>query len=379
MTLWKVVKDICEIENPCTITEDKLQLMTDACREMAAFHNDHCPEINHLYKRHHFSPSDIKTYKDLTKIPPLGVSAMKRYLLTSMPEETAVLKLTSSGTKGIKTQIWFDQDSLDRVQRMLDVFLEQEGMVSDQPTNYLIFNYDPEDAKDLGVAFSDANQMRFAPIHATHYTVKKDSSGEWFFDTDKALEVLEKYSKETFPVRIFGMPAFIHEFVRICQRKNLSYKLPQGSLMITGGGWKASEDKMITRAEFRAECEGVFGIDEKWQRDAYGMAEHSAPYFECSAHRFHVAVFNCLLLRDPETMEVVPKGEQGLMELITPFNAIMPTLALLTTDWAKEDLDPCPCGHNSPTFTLLGRAGISKHKGCAIHADDIVKREAGSK
>jgi len=104
------------------------------------------------------------------------------------------------------------------------------------------------------------------------------------------------------------------------------------------------------------------------------MAEHSAPYFECREHRFHVAVFNKLIIRDPETMEPLPKGEQGLMELITPFNAMMPTLALLTTDWAIEDAAPCPCGYNAPTFTLLGRAGISKHKGCAIHAEDIVKR-----
>jgi hypothetical protein len=38
------------------------------------------------------------------------------------------------------------------------------------------------------------------------------------------------------------------------------------------------------------------------------------------------------------------------------------------------DKGPCPCGRRSPTFTLVGRGGVSKHKGCAIHAADIVKK-----
>lgn len=374
MSAFPKSKAICEIENPCLITDEKCQLMLEACREMATFHFENCPEIKFLYEKHGFKPESLKDYADLEKIPPLGVSAMKRYLMTSLDHKEAVLRLTSSGTKGIKTQIWFDQKSLDRVQRMLDVFLEQERMVSTTPTNYLVFTYDPDDAKDLGIAYTDKNQMRFAPINRVHYALKKNSLDEWVFDKEKALEVLREYAQEPHPVRVFGMPAFLHDFVGMCLKEKATFSLPEGSLMITGGGWKAAEDKMISRDDFREECSQVFGIPTEWIRDAYGMAEHSAPYFECKAHKFHVAVFNKLIIRDPETMKPLPPGQQGLMELITPFNAMMPTLALLTTDWAIEDPEPCECGYNAPTFTLLGRAGIAKHKGCAIHAEDIVKR-----
>ena len=106
----------------------------------------------------------------------------------------------------------------------------------------------------------------------------------------------------------------------------------------------------------------------------FGMAEHSAPYMECDLHFFHVPVYNRILVRDPVTLEVLPAGQTGLLEFITPFNAMMPNLAILSTDLGYLNAEPCACGRKSPTFTLVGRGGIKKHKGCAITATDLVKR-----
>jgi phenylacetate-coenzyme A ligase PaaK-like adenylate-forming protein len=365
---------ISEIKDPLNWAAEKDQLMADACREMAIFHSANSPDVRRLYERHKFNPASINSIADLERIPAIGVSAMKYYLLTSMPESAAVLKLTSSGTRGQKTHIWFDQGSLNRVQRMLDVYFEQEQMTSDKKTNYLIFNYDPEDAGDLGIAYTEKNQLRFAPVADEFYAVKKDASGEWKFLKEQAFAMLEKFSKDSKPVRILGMPSFLFEFVEFARARKTFFSVPPGSLMITGGGWKAAEDKKVSREDFRQSCSEVFGIPDPWIRDAYGMAEHSAPYFECRKHRFHIAAFNRLIARDPVTMAALPDGEKGLLELITPFNAIMPTLAILSTDWVVIHPTPCSCGWKSPTFELLGRAGTSKHKGCAIHADDIVKR-----
>ena len=365
---------ISEIENPLSWTPEKQQLMVDACREMALFHYENSPFMKQFYNFHSFNPNCIQQEEDLVKIPAIGVSAMKKHLLLTLPAEKASLKLTSSGTKGIKTQIWFDTESLNRVQRMLDVTLGQEGLVSSEKTNYLIFGYNVKDAKNLGTAFTKKNQTRFAPAHYINYALEMDESGEWQFMREHCVSVFQEYEKEGKPVRILGMPAFLFEFVNFALNNNLSFKLPKGSVILTGGGWKAAEDKKVSRDEFREMCASVFGIPTENMRDGFGMVEHSAPYYECKHHRFHVPAFNRVIVRDPNTMEVLPAGEPGLMQLITPFNAMMPNLSILTTDWCSIDPDPCTCGHTSPTFTLLGRAGNSKHKGCAIHADDIVKR-----
>ena len=148
--------------------------------------------------------------------------------------------------------------------------------------------------------------------------------------------------------------------------------------MVTGGGWKAAEQKKITRVEFREQVTRLLGITAENIRDGYGMAEHSAPYIECKAHRLHVPVYNRIIVRDPVTLSALPPGEIGLLELVTPFNLMMPNLAVLSSDLGAMDPEPCECGRRSPTFTLAGRGGLVKHKGCALHADDIVRREVSA-
>ena len=370
------VDQISEIESPLDWSPEKNEIFYAACREIGAFHVRENPVIEKLYARYEFSPESVRSEKDIAKIPAVGVTAMKYHLLMTLQPEVAVLKLTSSGTRGQKTQIWFDQASLDRVQRMMDVYFEQEGIVSKDLNNYFIFNYDPDDAGDLGIAYTEKNQMRFAPIAGHHFAIKKDSTGNWVFDKNLALETLKRFEREGLPLRIFAMPAFLFEFVEWMRETGVEpMKFPETSWIITGGGWKAAEDKKVSRESFRQMCLDAFGIPLGRQRDAFGMAEHCAPYIECKEHRLHVPVYNRVIIRDPVTMEVLPDGEAGLMELVTPFNAMMPTLAIHTTDYGRIRPDACPCGFKSPTFEILGRAGLSKHKGCAITANEIVRRK----
>ncbi|MFC1521761.1 hypothetical protein ACFL6Y_05085 [Elusimicrobiota bacterium] len=365
---------ISRIKNPLDWTRAKIRLMIDACREMAIFHARHSPEMGAIYKRYGFDPKSIRHESDLKRIPVIGVTAMKYFLLTSLPAKSAVLKLTSSGTSGQKTRIWFDGPSLDRVQAMLENLWKQEGLVSSEKANYVMFVYDPKEAKDLGIAFSDKNQQRFAPVAESFYAIRKDTQGAWQYRKDDTIAKLREFALAGKPVRLFGIPSFIYEIIQELDSRKCRIKLPSGSLMMTGGGWKAAEDKKVSREYFRMKIEQLLGLVPGRIRDGYGLAEHSAPYVECSDHKFHVPVYNRVVVRDPSTMQALPPGRTGLLELITPFNAMMPTLAILSTDMGYIEENKCKCGHSSPTFVLVGRGGVSKHKGCAIHASEVVKR-----
>lgn len=364
---------VCRVKDPHVWTPAKTRLMAAACREMAVFHSRNSPELSAIYRRRGFRPESIRTEADLKRIPMLVVSAMKQYLLTSLPRERCVLNLTSSGTRGQKTQIWFDRDSLSRCQAQLSGLWEQEGLLSQEPTNYLMFVYDPKEAKDLGIAFSDTNQQRFAPAARVFYAVRKGAGGGWEFRKDEAARTLREYAAEGRPARLFGIPSFIHEFIEELREP---VRLPPGSWMVTGGGWKAAEDKKVSRQSFRERAAEMLGLPVEAVRDGYGMAEHCAPYLECRKHRFHVPAYNRVFVRDPVTLAVLPPGRPGLLELISPWNAMMPNLAILSTDMGMIGAARCPCGYNSPTFTLLGRGGLTKHKGCAIHAGEIVRRSS---
>jgi hypothetical protein len=73
-------------------------------------------------------------------------------------------------------------------------------------------------------------------------------------------------------------------------------------------------------------------------------------------------------------MAALPAGHIGLLELITPFNSMMPNLSVLSTDLGYLDTEQCTCGLKSPTFTLVGRGGLVKHKGCAMTAAELTKK-----
>jgi hypothetical protein len=371
------VAGIARVADPLDWTPEKTRMMVAACRTMARYHRERCPEIAALYARRRFDPDAIRCEEDLAAIPPLGVTAMKHFLLLSHPEDEAVLHLTSSGTGGQKTQVLFDAASLDRVQAMMEGLWLQEGLVSREPASYVMFAYDPDEAKDLGIAFTNKNLQRFAPVADSFYAIRRDGETAWAFRARETLERLDALAaaRPPRPVRLLGMPAFIHELLAGLPG-GFSIRLPAGSLMVTGGGWKAAEDRRVSREEFREAVTAHLGIPGDRVRDNYGLAEHSAPYIECPEHRFHVPVFNRVLVRDPVTLDVLPPGDVGLLELITPFNSMMPTLALLTTDLACVERAACGCGRRSPTFVLVGRGGITKHKGCAITAGEIVRRGA---
>jgi len=374
MTDFTAATEISGIPRPLDWSKYQRNRMIDACREMAEFHAEHSSDIGYLYRKHEFDPSSIKSEADLERIPFVGVTAMKYFLLTSLPDAAAVLRLTSSGTRGQKTQIWFDEASLARVQSMLDGLWAQEGLVSNEPTNYVNFIYDPEQAKDLGIAFSVKNEQRFTPILESYFTIRKNAHGAWEFQKDETIRRLRKYAEAGEPVRILGVPSFIYELLQALEGEP-PIRLNPNSFLLTGGGWKAAEDKSVTRQQFRQLVTDRLGIPDENMRDGYGMAEHSAPYIECRNHRFHIPVYNRILVRDPETLAVLPDGKTGLLEFITPFNAMMPNLAILSTDLGYLDPEPCLCGWTAPTFTLVGRGGLVKHKGCAITAAEIVKRD----
>ena len=106
-----------------------------------------------------------------------------------------------------------DQGSLDRAQSMMDGQWDQEGMISSNPTNYVAFIYDSDEAGDLGISFSVKNEQRFAPVNESYFTVKKDNQGKWEFRLEETIDTLVRFSRGGLPVRLLGVPSFIFDLV----------------------------------------------------------------------------------------------------------------------------------------------------------------------
>ena len=86
-------------KDPFAIEETE-RLFLDAVKENCRFQYRHCGPYREILDHFHFSPEDLKEYKDIEKLPFLPTWVFKNYPLFSMPERKMLIQATSSGTKG---------------------------------------------------------------------------------------------------------------------------------------------------------------------------------------------------------------------------------------------------------------------------------------
>lgn len=355
------------LSNPFDASPQAEDVFIAAMREAVDWHFDNSEAYRNLCQLQAF---DCATWVDILAIPHVYVNAFKARELLSIPKSEVVLNLSSSGTTGQKSQIFFDRISLDRALRMVEAVFDAMGFVDrGQEVNYLLFAYDPAEAAKVGTAFTDDNLTTYTKRRAVHYALRwSPETSKFEFGLEEAYAVLQGYAKEEFPTRILGFPAFLDRLVDYHHRRTKSpLRLAPGSLVHTGGGWKSSEHEAIDKTVFRNKVSLALGVDQKHIRDGYGLVEHSVPYIECEEHRFHVPVYSRAVARDVVTLAPLESGAVGFLELLTPYIRSMPAHALLTSDLAATHVG-CACGRMTRWIEFMGRAGVKKNKGCAITA-----------
>ena len=356
--------------------EGSSEIFLQSMRDSVKHHMDNNGFFKDYMDREGFSPDEIKTEEDLAKIPFIHANFFKKYEVLSVDRDSITEHVTSSGTTGQKSQMFFDKDSFDFGNAMIENEFRYYGFLSDEPTNYLLFTYEPaQTSKNLGTAKTDVGMLSYAPVNDTFFALRYNGQGH-DFDVYGTIKALEEYEESGLPVRIFGFPSFLYFTVK--QMKDTNHrplKLNPKSMTMLGGGWKGYADKQISKTELYALVEEMLGIPESNCRDGYGSTEHSVPYFECPKHRFHIPVYSRMIIRDVETLKPLPLGKPGFANFITPHLLSVPAISVLMGDMAvMHDAKECGCGIKTPFMEILGRAGTSKAKSCAITASELLKR-----
>lgn len=340
-----------------------------AMQEAFAFHYLGNDMLQRMCRERDFFPWNLRRQEQIPDIPYFFVTALKYHEVKSVPEEEIVLTLRSSGTTGQTSAIYLDRTSLRRIKRIVRHIYLDLDMVTKVKTNYLCFTYDPEVAKDVGTAFSDKLLTGLTGVNHVCYAMIWDQDRQdWHLDVDRVARHLERYEASGRPFRVLGFPAHTWSVLeQIVNVRGKPFRFGPRSFVITGGGWKNFDNSQIVPEVFREQVGRRLGIPAQNVRDLYGMVEHGVPYCECEKHRMHVPCFSRVYVRDPVTLEVLPPGEAGLLQFVTPYHRSFPAVSLLTTDRGTLSAN-CPCGRHSPVLKLLGRAGVKKHQGCAIAA-----------
>jgi phenylacetate-coenzyme A ligase PaaK-like adenylate-forming protein len=131
------------------------------------------------------------------------------------------------------------------------------------------------------------------------------------------------------------------------------------------GGWKKLQEQAVDNHTFRAELKSWAGIETVV--NYYGMVEQTGSLFmECEEGHLHAPIYSDIIIRNPQTFEPSPLGEEGIVEVLSIVPRSYPGHGLLTEDWGMLlGEDDCACGRQGKYFKILGRVAKAETRGCS--------------
>jgi hypothetical protein len=258
--------------------------------------------------------------------------------------------------------------------------------------------------KTLSFGFAKVNKMRMYFLGPTAEHFPNSSLGYMFsgirdefgdeksavFFSPQGVDVnglqaaLEMASQENAPVFILGTALAFAEAMEKFVQHGRKFQLPSGSRLLDTGGYKGHRSE-VSREEFQRQLITTFGVPREYLLNEYGMTELSSQFYES---RLPGVALGGGLIRgterprpsalrpphfpppwvrvaaaDPETLEILPDGEVGLLRIFDLAN-VDSVMAIQTEDLGRAWQD---------RLELLGRATGAELRGCSLLTEAIVK------
>lgn len=280
------------------------------------------PYYSQIYKQIGFDPSDVKSLDDIQGLPFTSKNELREhypYGFLAVPRDEIVRMHSSSGTTGRPTVVFHTMRDIDNWANLVarsiymagarrsDVF--QNTMGYGLFTGGLGFHYGAEKIGMMVIPSGPGNSQRQIVFMQE-------------FDTT-AIHILPSYALHLLDV---------FEELSLDPKKDVKLR------MAFIGAEPHSE-------EMRKKIEDSYDIDAF---NSYGLSEMCGPgvAFECpEKNGLHVWEDNFLIeIIDPQTLKLLPDGEEGEIVFTTLNREGMPLIRYRTRDLARIYPDPCPCG-----------------------------------
>ena len=367
------VRKLCEINQPYEISDETDALFVKAFREIIAWHKDRNSFYDTLLEKEGYRIDSLQIVDDLQYLPFIHANFFKLHETLSISRGSVVEHMTSSGTSGQKSQMFFDKWSIESSRRMVRFIYEENGFDRpDTETNFLLYAYEPTIGLEVGTTRTNTFLTSFAKPREVFYALRNTSDG-YEFDRFGTIERLQRFASEGLPVRIHGFPSFMYFTLKLMEEMHIMLSLHPDSLVMFGGGWKGYANEEIPKEQLYTLIHERLGILPERIRDAYGSVEHSIPYIECSRHHLHIPIWSRLFVRDVRTLEVLGYEQSGFLNFVTPYITSVPAVSVMMGDLGLLHGPGCACGAETPYFEVLGRAGLARNKSCAISASELLK------
>lgn len=334
----------------------KQPLLLSALNALTEWHVQRCPPYAHARAR--MFAAGAATCREA--LPWLPVRLFKTQELVSAAPSQIIKTLTSSGTTGqAVSRIYLDRETSLRQTRVLTTIMA--SFLGKQRWPMVIV-----DSADL---LKDRSKFNARAAGILGFSV---FGRQHHYCLDEHLDV-QIDQLEAFLAQHRGTPILVFGFTFVVWQRLLQAVMAQGrrldfgpgSTLIHGGGWKRLQDQQVDNATFKALLKTHLGLERVF--NYYGMVEQVGSIFmECEHGHLHAPMFADVIVRDPITLEPLPPGREGVVQVLSALPVSYPGHSLLTEDLGVlHGEDDCPCGRMGRHFSVLGRLPQVELRGCS--------------
>jgi hypothetical protein len=327
-------------------------------RALTEHHAAHCQTYGNVLNRV-FGSRNGQPMEALEDIPYLPVSLFKTHALSSVPETEVIKVLTSSGTTGQQpSRVFLDAETASVQSAVLvkvaQHFLGKERLpmvIVDHPG--VLRDRQSHSARGAGIL----GMAQFG--HRPFYALREDMS----LNEEGLHAYLEQ--SEGRRVLLFGFTFMVWQYlIQPLERAGKQLNIAGGTL-VHSGGWKKLEQIAVTPLAFRERVQAATNVEKVI--NFYGMVEQvGGVYFENPIHHLHAPIYSEVIVRHPVTLEPVPDGQPGLVQVLSCLPTSYPGHSLLTDDLGViRGVDPEGTGMGGRCFEILGRVPKAELRGCS--------------
>ena len=298
-----------------------------------------------------------------TDVPYLPVSVFKQFDLRTIPEDQVVRVLRSSATTtGTPSRVYLDKTTVLRQSRGLAAIVMD--VLGKQRRPFLVLDCKEINQPGMDLSARGAAVRGLIPFAST-VTYGLLSQGDGLEPDVSAIErFFEEHAGRN--VLLFGFTYIV--WINVIQKlrtRGVRFDHPQLTLLHSGG-WKRLTEMKVEKERFARGVAEVFGCDPMNVRDFYGMVEQVGVIFiDCEVGHKHTPTFAEVAIRDFLSLEQVPVGGSGLIEVLSALPTSYPGHGLLTEDVGTLlGYDDCPCGRKGLYFRFRSRVEQVEVRGC---------------
>lgn len=325
--------------------------------EVSIYQALHVAPVGSLWKSRGVEPLDLRDWREA---PPVPATAFKSFDLHSVPAERV---FASSGTsRGAEERSHHHHGDLELYREIVDRTFPRYALR--QPAARL-----PTLSLIPPAAIVPESSLAFMVEHVLERFSAGDSRyayGGGGLHPRAAAAWLQHHAQSREPVLLLTTAVALWDLTVELERTNEYIRLGPESVVFETGGFKTSEGQ-IERPELLERAATWLGLGTEAVVREYGMTELTSQAYTEVLHggapdRFVTPPWMQVRILDPDTLEQVPEGREGLISIFDLGN-LASVSHLLTEDLGVADADG--------GFQLLGRAHGAELRGCSLLGEQL--------